>query len=300
LHGSTIGRLGSRRLAGLPVACALGAALPAGAFPAVAEAAEITRAPAISGEARVGATLTAAGAEWSAGGTPTYRWASCSTTSPDEVCAIIPGAGATTYFVAAADEGRHLRVLLTVEDALGTASAISEPTAAIAPAAPGGDDDDEDDDDEDNSGPGRGGRGETIVPSAFPAPAPFDTAGTPATTPARPGLLNPFPIVRIRGHLTRTGARVTLLSVRAPRGARITVRCLGRTCPRRRLARSAALRRLRPFERTLRAGLRLEIRVTRPGFVGKHTLLLIRRGRPPLRRDRCLTPGSTRPTRCPG
>jgi hypothetical protein len=56
---------------------------------------------------------------------------------------------------------------------------------------------------------------------------------------------------------------------------------------------------LRPFERVLRAGTRLEIRITRAPFIGKYTLVVVRRGQPPLRRDRCLMPGSSRPVRCP-
>jgi hypothetical protein len=53
-----------------------------------------------------------------------------------------------------------------------------------------------------------------------------------------------------------------------------------------------------PFERVLRAGVRLTIAVTRPGYVGKHTVIALRRGRPPARRDRCLYPGEPRPQRC--
>jgi hypothetical protein len=41
------------------------------------------------------------------------------------------------------------------------------------------------------------------------------------------------------------------------------------------------------------------ISVTRPGFIGKHTLIRIRRGKPPVRVDRCLYPGTKRPTACP-
>jgi hypothetical protein len=105
--------------------------------------------------------------------------------------------------------------------------------------------------------------------------------------------------VRIHGRLTAEGARVTLLTVRAPRGARIAVTCAGDHCPRRRLAIVAVVVHLRPYERVVRAGTRLEIRVTRPSFIGKYTHLLIREGQSPLRRDRCLMPGSTRPVACP-
>ena len=42
--------------------------------------------------------------------------------------------------------------------------------------------------------------------------------------------IRPFPVVRMRGRLTASGARVSLLSVRAPRPAKVTVRCKG-SCP---------------------------------------------------------------------
>jgi hypothetical protein len=39
--------------------------------------------------------------------------------------------------------------------------------------------------------------------------------------------------------------------------------------------------------------------VTRRGFIGKQTTLLLRRGKPPARKDECLYPGASRPRRCP-
>ena len=133
------------------------------------------------------------------------------------------------------------------------------------------------------------------APPPTPPPAPVVE---PVATPLR--MMRPAPTVRISGRLTKRGAMIRRLSVRAPSGARISVRCRGRGCPRRTLARPAAVRRLRAFERHLRAGIRLEIRVTRAGFIGKHTLIRIRLGKAPWRRDRCLFPGSNAPARCPG
>jgi hypothetical protein len=111
--------------------------------------------------------------------------------------------------------------------------------------------------------------------------------------------MSPPPIVRIRGRLTADGARVSLLTVRAPGGARIAVTCAGDHCPRRRVAIVAVVVHLRAYERILRAGTRLEIRVTRPSFIGKYTRIVVRRARPPWRQDRCLMPGSSRPVTCP-
>jgi hypothetical protein len=103
--------------------------------------------------------------------------------------------------------------------------------------------------------------------------------------------LSPFPVVRIKGWLTASGARVTMLTVRAPRGSRISVRCTGRGCPRKRYARTTALVHLKPYQRLLRGNLRLEISVTRRGFVGKRTIIVLRKGKAPTRRDLCLYPG---------
>ena len=43
--------------------------------------------------------------------------------------------------------------------------------------------------------------------------------------------ISPFPIVRIRGRLTAHGARILLLTVRAPNGATVVAKCKGRGCP---------------------------------------------------------------------
>ena len=115
---------------------------------------------------------------------------------------------------------------------------------------------------------------------------------------ARP-LLSPFPVIRIRGRLTTRGAVITLLSVRAPRGARVAISCKGRGCPKRVRARTATLVRFPTVNGHLRAGAVIEVRVTKSGTVGKYTRFTIRRGKAPLRRDSCLASNGTRPIRCP-
>ena len=93
---------------------------------------------------------------------------------------------------------------------------------------------------------------------------------------------------------------IQALTVRGPRALSISVRCHGRGLPAPPVSHDAAkVTRLKAFEGFLPAGVRLEIRVTRPGFVGKHTLIRIRGGKAPIRRDRCLYPGSGRPRACP-
>ena len=144
------------------------------------------------------------------------------------------------------------------------------------------------------------------------APAgPFDDSSPtspepPATAPQQLRWLEPFPVVRIRGQTTKSGVLLNLLTVRAPSGAGVELRCAGRSCPKRRLRKLVSASSGRPstvrfkeVEGPLRAGTRLQILVTQKGLVGKYTRFRIRRVRPPVRTDRCLMPASTRPVACP-
>jgi PKD repeat protein len=115
---------------------------------------------------------------------------------------------------------------------------------------------------------------------------------------SKPSPITPFPVIRLAGRYTHSGVTVRLLSVMAPRGARTVVRCVGGRCPVRSQARTSRLSRFRRFERGLPPGVKLEIRVTQRGRMGKYTSFRIRSGRPPLRRDRCIAPWTTRPRRC--
>jgi hypothetical protein len=123
-------------------------------------------------------------------------------------------------------------------------------------------------------------------------------------------LLSPYPVVRITGRVTPSGARIRRLTVLAPVGARITVRCRGRGCPFKQSVRVArrtrpgagasTLVRFRKMERRLlRGGATIRVYVNRDGWVGKYTRWTIRRSKPPLRRDLCLAPGATTPSACP-
>ena len=113
--------------------------------------------------------------------------------------------------------------------------------------------------------------------------------------------MSPFPVVRIAGKVLPRATLIRVLSVRAPRAALVRVRCHGRGCPLRAVRRRSSGRQLRfrQFQRRLRAGIRLEIFVRRPGTIGKYTRFRIRAGDPPKRIDRCLFPATQRPKRCP-
>jgi hypothetical protein len=153
-----------------------------------------------------------------------------------------------------------------------------------------------------------------VAVSGPAAPVPGAAGDPPALR-----LLTPFPVVRLVGSLTRRGARVRRLAVRAPRGSLIKVRCRGRGrgCPVRRSGRRGRqaggqeeivlrgridgkpVRRFPALERSYRAGAVLEVLVWRAGRIGKYTRFAIRRGKAPRRVDRCLRPGAERGSRCP-
>jgi hypothetical protein len=131
-------------------------------------------------------------------------------------------------------------------------------------------------------------------------------AETITVTSPPPMLMQPFPIVRIASTDTASGVKLRLLRVQAPAGARIAVACKGRSCPVKSQSRVAAAGKVgvapvefRRFQRSLRAGVTLEIRVSKPGVIGKYTRVVVRRGRLPVRTDICLGPAGVNPMTCP-
>jgi PKD repeat protein len=138
----------------------------------------------------------------------------------------------------------------------------------------------------------------------------LSAAGIPVTTQkSAPRLLNPFPVVRVAGRITRRGTRVRVLRVDTPVGTKISVRCTGRGCPFRKQVRAVPANaksrgaihvHIRRLERLLLPGVRVRVYVTKAGAVGKYTRLRFRAGKPPSRTDRCLMPGSWAPAECTG
>jgi hypothetical protein len=124
-------------------------------------------------------------------------------------------------------------------------------------------------------------------------------------------LMQPFPIVRIAGSETSYGVKVRLLTVQAPLGAKVSIACVGGGCKTKaesRVAKASSKSTSRAgavtlafarFERPLRAGASLQIRVTQAGEIGKYTSFAIRRKRLPVRTDACLQPASSKPAACP-
>jgi hypothetical protein len=123
----------------------------------------------------------------------------------------------------------------------------------------------------------------------------------------RASLMQPYPVVRIAGSETASGIKLRLLEVQQlPPGARITVSCKGRHCPLRSATRVATASKhgalaveFRMFQRALRYGVILEIRVSVPGEIGKYTRFSIGRGGLPRRFDTCLDPAGIKPIACP-
>ena len=121
--------------------------------------------------------------------------------------------------------------------------------------------------------------------------------------------MQPFPIVRIAGVQTGSGVRLSLVSVQAPVGSRVTVTCRGRGCrtkPQSRIASASkhtrhansALLAFASFEREFRAGVTLEVRVGAAGEIGKYTLFAIHRHSLPTRVDSCLAALDPQPIAC--
>ena len=130
----------TRRLTGSALA-ALAVAGVTAAAAAAAVAPVNTAAPAITGTATVGSTLTSSTGTWT-GDAPiafTYLWQRCDATP--SVCAAITGATAQTYVPEAADVGGRLLVAVTATNATGNVTSFSAATAVIpapvVPVAPG-------------------------------------------------------------------------------------------------------------------------------------------------------------------
>ena len=140
-----------------------------------------------------------------------------------------------------------------------------------------------------------------VAPTAQPDPTAPSGGVLGAAETKRAKMFKPLPVVRIRGRLTTNGANIQVLSVKAPKGARITVKCSGKGCPRRSVATATATKvtRISQFQRVLPAGIKLRITIAKPGYISKVTTITIRKGKAPLRSDQCQVPGEKKLLRCP-
>ncbi len=94
-----------------------------------------TTAPAISGNARQGSTLSASNGSWSGSGSLSYRyqWQRCNASGSG--CSAIDGATSSSHQLVAADVGATVRVEVTATNSSGSTSSFSGSSAVIA--APG-------------------------------------------------------------------------------------------------------------------------------------------------------------------
>ncbi len=126
----------TRRLTGMALASLAVAGVAAGGA-AAAVAPVNTAAPAITGTATVGSTLTSSTGTWTGDApiTSTYLWQRCDATP--SVCGAITGATAQTYVPVTADAGGRLLVAVTATNATGSVTSFSAATAVIpAPVVP--------------------------------------------------------------------------------------------------------------------------------------------------------------------
>jgi hypothetical protein len=269
--------------AALVTALALAAARPPDA------AAVVCQKPSITGAAVVGQPLTATAGSCTLPVPVTLEWYRCGgdTEATCTTSVQAPGAGPSSYTPVAADAGRRLAVKQVAGEPPVAETSWSPLTGLVQQPVP--------------QQPAGGGSSGGFAGSSPGGSAP--PSGAPGGGTTGPRLLSPFPLVKIAGRLTTRGARITRLSVRAPRGSTVRARCRGRGCrtkpSRVRVGRKRVVR-LRRFERHVLAGSALQIAITKPGYVGKFTRFRFRLRRAPLRLDACVKPGSWSPVQCPG
>ena len=88
-----------------------------------------TAAPAISGTAQQGQTLTASAGSWSNNPSSyAYQWQDCSSSSS---CSNISGATSSSYVLQSSDVGKTIDVVVTATNASGSASGTSGQTAVV-------------------------------------------------------------------------------------------------------------------------------------------------------------------------
>jgi hypothetical protein len=262
----------------------------AGVAATSALAATVTQAPTISGRAEPTFTVSASTGAWTPSSAKAeYAWLQCDGAGGN--CKAIDGACGREYKIRTVDEGHTLKVRLTATESNGeSAFADSAPTQVI-PSRPYFEPFDGNDTctQVTLTGPGQGTFSSGIQTGAGTTPPPDTTLD----------FIDPFPVVRISGRFRGKRTTLSRVTVKAPKGARIRIACKGRGCPYKRKAVAVKLIRIRSLQRTYRPKATIEIRVTQRKKIGKYTRVRTRRGKAPLRLDRCLMPGKTRPVRCP-
>jgi len=236
--------------------------------------------PKVVGSTSVGQILTGIPGVWTSEAPLElgYQWRRCEIAGP---CTDVPGASTPVYFVGPGDVGMRIGFRVIASSGGATEVRDSEPSEVV---------------------PGERQRERAAAgPRDATAAPPQPTAAPAPRRAVRARLMYPFPVVRITGWFTARWTRFRRVTVRAPVGARIAIRCTGRGCPfrhRRRTVSRRGLVRIAGLERRFRPGVRLLVLVTEPGRIGKYTRIFVRRGRAPARRDACVMPGGAAPVAC--
>jgi hypothetical protein len=320
-----------------PGACIAALALLVGAPAALADSP--TTSVVVHGQPVVGGTLEAVVTTSASEPKISYQWVQCDAVAVNR-CPAISGEKGATYTPAASDVGHPLAVRVRVQSGDGSDQAQSAPTDPVAAGSPPPQpepgpspqpppdptpqpppDPTPQPPPDPTPSPAPDPTSQPPDPTTTPAPAIEAATTTPtptgqavfvSTSPAPPAsvapaaplaptflrYLTPFPVVRIAGVGVPGGADITLLRVTAPRGAFVAVSCLGSGCPMRHLLTTPG--RIWRFEKFLRAGVTVTIRVYRPDAIGKFVRFVVRSQAAPKRTDACVLPGRTRPVRCPG
>jgi streptogramin lyase len=236
--------------------------------------------PALSGNATMGQALSVSEGSWSNGATvTTYQWQRCD--SAGFSCQNLNGEVAAAHYLSTADVGHALRVAVTAENAVGPATAYSNLSPPIEPAAP-------------------------EPPPVVPRPP----------SPRRPETVGGSVTWRFVWHARYTVVKSLRVSG-LPAGAFVEVTCTGSECP---FARSRPLvptavhrvchrgrcKLLRSRDQAdelslaarfkgghLKAGTHISVSIVKTGSTGRAFLFATRNNKAPSVNIVCLTPGST-------
>jgi hypothetical protein len=85
-----------------------------------------------------------------------------------------------------------------------------------------------------------------------------------------------------------------------PQGARVVVTCKGRSCPKARFTiKGAGIKPVKPLsKRRLKVGTVIEIRITKPGYIGRVVQIRIRARKAPSAKQLCLPVGTSKAVAC--
>jgi PKD repeat protein len=125
-------------------------------------------------------------------------------------------------------------------------------------------------------------------------------ASSKVTVKKRPLKLLTGVLIQIRGSVDGRFTKLKRLLVKAPRGAKVNVKCMKRGCHAKASKRgNGRKQRVRAVEGRMAAGTKIVITVSKRGYLTQKTTYTTRLRKGPVRKDVCLEPGSKKGTGCP-